>query len=84
MAFATNPLGTLAPGAGITYYWHNSGYTDMGVLILQPHPLNPGGILLVVGTRKENVPGVGIRYAVSFKNIGNVSTNWSLEGGGVV
>ena len=84
MAFATGIIGTLAPGGTFTWNYHYLSYADMGVQTLMPHPFNPGGRLDVIMQRKENVPGLGIRYGVTFKNTGTQSTNWSLEGGGVV
>ncbi len=83
-AFATGIIGTVAPGGVITWNWHAQGYADIGVLVLMAHPYNPGGRLDVIMQRKENVPGFGFRYGLTFKNTGTQSTNWALEGGGVV
>lgn len=47
------------------------------------HPLNPGGSLQVNDQTKERRNDGTITYWVTIKNIGGVTTNFSLSGGGL-
>jgi hypothetical protein len=47
------------------------------------NPLNPGGILQVNNQTKERNNDGTVTYWVTVRNIGNVTTNFTLQGGGL-
>ncbi|MGJ8664129.1 MAG: hypothetical protein ACSHWU_10770 [Marinicella sp.] len=82
MAFNNVGFGTLAPGA-TQRWWYSFGGSDKGAQYCMAHPLNPGGDLRVTNqTKKRNNNGT-ITYWVTIRNLGSVTTNFSLSGGGL-
>jgi hypothetical protein len=78
----TSGFGTLAPGQ-VTRWGFSWGGADRGAQFAMGNPLNPGGSLEVSGfTKRKNNDG-GITYFVTIRNIGSVTTNFNLQGGGL-
>src|SRR5262249_34696092 len=81
MAF--NNLGSyyLAAGA-VGRYWVSFGGADHGAQFIGGQVQNPGGSLQMSNqTKCKNADG-SITYWVTIQNIGNVGTNFALQGGG--
>ena len=81
MAFNNLGFGTLAPGQS-TRWWYSFGGGDHGLQIAGGHPLNPGGNLLAYDQSKARNNDGTTTYWVSIRNIGSVTTNFSIQGGG--
>lgn len=82
MAFNNVGFGTISPGQ--TQRWfYTFGGADRGAQYCMAHPLNPGGSLQVNNQTKTRNNDGTITYWVSISNIGSVTTNFSLSGGGL-
>lgn len=82
MAFNNVGFGTLAPGQ-TARWWYSFGGADRGAQMAEGHPLNPGGSLLAYDQTKVRDNSGTITYWVTIRNIGSVTTNFSLQGGGL-
>jgi hypothetical protein len=76
-------LFTQAPGA-VGRYWVSFGGADHGAQSLHAHPLNPGGSLEVDDQTKVMNNNGSFTYWVTIRNIGSITTNFSLQGGGYI
>ena len=76
-----NFFGTLAPGQWSRWWW---GWgNDRGAQFAMGNPLNPGGSLKSYDYTKTKENDGSIRYWVSIANTGSVTTNFTLQGGGL-
>ncbi|MGF6806751.1 hypothetical protein OKW30_001877 [Paraburkholderia sp. Clong3] len=81
MAF--NNVGSFYLAAGATgRYSISFGGADHGAQFIGGDPANPGGCLQTNYQTKTMNTGGTITYWVTIQNIGNVGTNFSLQGGG--
>jgi hypothetical protein len=83
MAFNNVLFGTIAPG-GVQRWFLTFGGADRGAQSIHADPLNPGGALQVNDQTKVRNNDGSITYFVTIRNIGSVTTNFSLQGGGYV
>jgi hypothetical protein len=86
MGFTTG-FGTIAPGQ-VQYWWyrHFQGGVDgvdLGPQYAMANPLNPGGFLRVYHQSKKKEDNGSITYWVTVENVGSVTTNFNLQGGGL-
>jgi hypothetical protein len=84
MAFNGVGFGTLGPGSTTTWWYKYGGSGDKGAQYAMAHPLNPGGSLRVTNQTKKRENNGTITYFVTIRNIGSVTTNFNLSGGGLV
>ena len=84
MSYNNVGFGTIAPGTAQRWWIKHGGNGDRGAQYTMAHPLNPGGSLQVNNqTKKRNNDGT-ITYWVTIRNIGDLTTNFSLSGGGLI
>jgi hypothetical protein len=81
MAFNNVGLFTLAPGARGRYSISFGG-ADHGAQSIHGHPLNPGGSLNVNDQNKIMNNDGTFTYWVTIQNVGGLTTNFNLQGGG--
>jgi hypothetical protein len=79
----TGLFGTLAPGQSTRWNYSFAG-EDRGAQLALPHPLNPGGTLQANDQTKGRNSDGTITYYVTVRNIGSFTTNYNLQGGGLV
>jgi len=84
MAFNNVGFGTILPGHSQRWWYKYGGSGDKGAQFCMAHPLNPGGVLRVTEQTKARNNDGTITYWVTIKNIGSLTTNFSLSGGGLV
>jgi hypothetical protein len=77
----TGHFGTIAPGE--SQRWWFSWGTDRHAQFVMANPLNPGGVLEVSGFTKATNNDGSITYWVTIRNIGSLTTNFNLQGGGL-
>ena len=83
MAFNNVGFFTQGPGA-VGRFNISFGGADHGAQSIHAHPLNPGGSLQVDNQTKTKNNDGSFTYWVTIRNIGSVTTNFSLQGGGYV
>ena len=83
MAFNDLGFGTIAPGDVQRWWYRLDGGSDLGAQYCMANPLNPGGCLQVSDETKCRDDDGSITYWVTITNIGNVTTNFHLSGGGL-
>ena len=77
----TSGFGTIAPGTSQRWWFSFSG-ADKGPQFCEANPLNPGGSLKVNDETKVKNNDGSTTYWVTIWNIGSVTTNFNLQGGG--
>lgn len=81
MAFNNVGFGTISPGA-VQRWFVSFGGGDRGAQYIGANPLNPGGSLQMSDQTKTKNNDGSITYWVTIRNIGGVTTNFNLQGGG--
>jgi len=83
MAFNNLGFGTIAPGTAQRWWYRRNNGEDFGAQYCMANPLNPGGSLQVNDQTKVKENDGSITYWVTIHNIGGVTTNFNLHGGGL-
>ncbi len=81
MAFTTG-FGTITPGTSQRWFYSFGG-ADRGAQYVMANPLNPGGLLLTDDQSKARNNDGTVTYFVTVRNIGGLTTNFNLQGGGL-
>jgi hypothetical protein len=75
-------FGTIAPNDE-QHWWYSFGGSDRGAQYTMANPLNPGGTLRTFNQAKGKNNDGTVTYYVSVRNVGAVTTNYNIQGGGL-
>jgi hypothetical protein len=79
----TGRTALLSPGAKVYWSIRINGGADFGAQLSLANPLNPGGVLRTYHQSKKREDDGSTTYLVTVENVGSVTTNYNLQGGGL-